>query len=43
MKRHRMSRQGSKRNFSKNASYTHRKNLSSSSGVRSVMRGGIRL
>lgn len=42
-KRHKMSRKGSKRHFSHNASYTHKKNTMTSSGVRSVMRGGIRL
>lgn len=43
MRRHKMSRSGSKRYFSKNAAVTHRKNVGVSSGVRSVMRGGIRL
>lgn len=38
MKRHRMSRRGSKRSFSKSASYTHKKNLAAP-----IMRGGIRL
>lgn len=42
-KRHKMSGRGSRRSFSKNASYTHRKNINVSSGVRKVMRGGIRL
>lgn len=39
-KRHRMSRSGSKRNFSKHAAVTHKKNMP---GARAVMRGGIRL
>lgn len=40
-KRHAMSRGGSRRLFSKTASYTNKKNVSS--GVKRVMRGGIRL
>lgn len=38
-KRMKMSRSGSKRSFSKGASYTHKKNVPS----RIPMRGGIRL
>lgn len=40
MRRHRMSRSGSRRNFRKGASKVHGLN---SSGARFVMRGGIRL
>lgn len=40
MRRHKMSRSGSKHHFSRHASMTHRKNLP---GARMVMRGGIRL
>lgn len=39
MKRHKMSRGHSKHNFSKHASYTHKKNMPR----RAPMRGGIRL
>ncbi|WNK12944.1 MAG: hypothetical protein [Microvirus sp.] len=39
MKRHKMSRSHSKRNFSHHASMTHKKNLP----TRLPMRGGIRL
>lgn len=39
MKRHKMSRAGSKRSFSKSASMTHKKNMP----MRIPMRGGIRL
>ncbi|WNK14378.1 MAG: hypothetical protein [Microvirus sp.] len=39
MKRHKMSSRGSKRSFSKGASYTHKKNMPK----RIPMRGGIRL
>lgn len=40
MRRHKMSRSGSGKNFSKHASRTHVKNTT---GARTVMRGGIRL
>lgn len=43
MKRHGMSKAASRSNFSRNAAVTHRKNLNVSSGVKRVMRGGIRL
>lgn len=39
MRRHKMSKGKSKRNFSKTASYTHKKNMP----TRIPMRGGIRL
>lgn len=39
-KRHGMSRNGSRKNFSKHASKTHYRNTP---GARTVMRGGIRL
>lgn len=39
MKRHRMGKHHSKRNFSHHASYTHKKNMPQ----RLPMRGGIRL
>lgn len=38
--RHKMNRKGSKRYFSKTASYTNRRNLK---GPSAMMRGGIRL
>lgn len=38
MRRHKMSRHGSKSNFSRNASHTHVKNIRAK-----PMRGGIRL
>lgn len=41
MRRHRMSRGGSKRSFSYGANRIHRKNIDSGSAY--VMRGGIRL
>lgn len=40
MKRHKMGRASSKRQFSKGASMIHKKNTP---GARMVMRGGIRL
>lgn len=40
MHRSKMSRSGSKRQFSKTAARTHRKNIQ---GARTAMRGGIRL
>lgn len=43
MKRHKMSRGGSKRSFSRGANRVHRKNLQSSVGATYAMRGGIRL
>ena len=39
MKRHKMSRRGSRKSFTKGASYTHKKNMP----TRLPMRGGIRL
>lgn len=41
MKRHGMSRRGSRKSFSRGANRIHKKNLQSGSGY--VMRGGIRL
>lgn len=43
MRRHRMSRSGSKRSFRSGASRVHPMNSMSSSGSQFVMRGGIRL
>lgn len=43
MRRHRMSRSGSKRSFRKGASRVHGMNSLGSSGSQYVMRGGIRL
>lgn len=43
MRRHRMSRSSSKRNFRNGASRVHSMNSLSSSGSTYVMRGGIRL
>lgn len=40
MKRHGMSKKGSRKHFSHHAAHTHRKNINAS---RPVMRGGIRL
>jgi len=40
MRRHKMGKSSSRRQFSKHASVTHRKNTP---GARTVMRGGIRL
>lgn len=39
IRRHKMSRRGSRRHFTKHANYTHRKNVP----TRKPMRGGIRL
>lgn len=39
-RRHKMSHHGSKKHFSKHASYTHKRNTV---GAMAVMRGGIRL
>lgn len=41
MRRHKMSRSGSKKNFSHHAGRTHQKNMLT--GGSTVMRGGIRL
>lgn len=41
MKRHRMSRRGSRKHFSKHADRTHRKNMAPPRST--PMRGGIRL
>lgn len=41
MKRHKMSRSGSRRSFTKGATRIHRKNVAAVVG--GVMRGGIRL
>jgi len=41
MKRHKMSRHGSKAHFSHHAARTHHKNMLA--GASTVMRGGIRL
>lgn len=41
--RHKMSRGGSRKSFSRGANRLHKKNLSSSVGASYAMRGGIRL
>ena len=41
-KRHKMSRRGSRKHFSKHASRIHKHNLGAKPGARYVMRGGIR-
>lgn len=40
MRRHKMGKASSRKQFSRHASYTHRKNTP---GARMIMRGGIRL
>lgn len=42
-KRYKMSKRASRRDFSRNGSKTHRKNISSPGASRNPMRGGIRL
>ena len=41
-KRHKMSRKGSRKHFTKHAAKTHKRNMPKQ-GARTVMRGGIRL
>nr|QJB19124.1 MAG: hypothetical protein [Microvirus sp.] len=43
MKRFKMSKRSSKRDFTKHGSMTHRKNLQTPGASRNPMRGGIRL
>lgn len=43
MRRHKLSRRGSKKYFTKAAGRLHKKNLMSSAGGSYAMRGGIRL